>query len=143
MEGRMVFGGNGFGGEEFILYVMIRNFIAVMVGGAVGAALRYGVGLLTAGWRPLGLPGGTMAVNVAGCLILGVAAGLVARSSMAEPWSVMLTAGFCGALTTFSTFSGETVALVENGRAAAGLAYVALSVCLGYGAFVAGRWLIK
>lgn len=77
-----------------------------MVGGAVGAALRYGVGLLTAGWRPMGLPGGTMAVNVAGCLILGVAAGLVARSSMAEPWSVMLTAGFCGALTTFSTFSG-------------------------------------
>lgn len=83
-----------------------------MVGGAVGAALRYGVGLLTAGWRPMGLPGGTMAVNVAGCLILGVAAGLVARSSMAEPWSVMLTAGFCGALTTFSTFSGGgTVAL--------------------------------
>lgn len=104
----------------------------VLIGGALGASARYltdlAVGSRTAGHH---LPWGVLVVNVVGSGLAGLVAGH--RSAAADPgWVIALLAtGFCGALTTFSTFGVQTVRLVERGRPRAALANVGLSVGTG------------
>lgn len=112
------------------------TLLLVLVGGAVGAPLRY----LADSWlsrRTDGVfPWGTFAVNVAGSFALG----LIAAS--APGWLVALGGvGVCGALTTFSTFGFETVRLVEKGRPGPALLNVAGSLVLGLAAAALGWWL--
>jgi fluoride exporter len=110
--------------------------VMVLLGGAIGAPLRYLTDLFVQSRRDSVFPLGTFVVNVAGSLVLGVTAALV--SGTASPWVFALVGtGFCGALTTFSTFSYETVHLVEGGsipKAALNClasVVVALGVCAG------------
>lgn len=111
---------------------MLRDFLFVMMGGALGAALRYGTALLTSAFRLLTLPVGTLVVNLVGCVILGLLTGLAERHA-AVPRHVMLllTTGLCGAFTTFSTFSAETIKALEGGQTLAALLYVAVSIVGG------------
>ncbi|QFZ17350.1 fluoride efflux transporter CrcB [Saccharothrix syringae] len=105
----------------------------VFAGAAVGAVLRYLTGLLL----PRRFPWATLAVNVAGSFVLGVVAG-------ASPAvTALVGTGFCGGLTTFSTFSWETVALVEAGRAGQALANVATSLVTGVAAAFLGYALTR
>lgn len=123
---------------------MLKNFIAVMAGGAIGAALRYGVSLIAGGWKPFSLPAATMIVNIAGCFVLGLILGFIVKnSSLSQTMVLLLTTGFCGALTTFSTFTAETATLMDNGKLITGLIYIVLSIILGYLAFALGRYIIK
>jgi CrcB protein len=120
--------------------------LLVLLGGAVGAPLRY----LTDRWVQARhdslLPWGTLAVNVAGSLVLGV----VAAAVHAGAWPGWVLAGvgvgLCGALTTFSTFGYETLRLVEDGAALEALGNVALSLVAAFGACVLGwagtMWLL-
>jgi CrcB protein len=100
----------------------------IAVGGALGALARYGVGGWVHGWAGSGFPWGTLTVNVAGAFLLGFAARLL-QGLAAEP-SVrgLVTIGFLGAFTTFSTFSYETAALLRDGEWALGALYATGSV---------------
>lgn len=110
--------------------------VMVLLGGAIGAPLRYLTDVFVQSRHHGAFPWGTFLVNVAGSLVLGITAALVTAG--ASPWVFALVGtGFCGALTTFSTFSYETIRLVEEGsmfKAAMnclGSVAVALGVCAG------------
>jgi len=106
------------------------NVLWVALGGALGSAARYGVGVATARWLGAGFPWGTLIVNVAGGLAIGV---LAARTEQADALRLLLGVGFLGGFTTFSAFSLETVRLMQQ-RPELGLAYVAASLALSVGA---------
>ena len=90
--------------------IMGYKWVLVMVGGSLGAASRYGVGLLTARLWGTGFPWGTMVVNLTGCFIIGLLFALADRSRLLTPdVRLLLITGYLGALTTFSSFSLETV----------------------------------
>lgn len=120
----------------------MTNCIYVMIGGAVGALLRYGVSRLCAGVTWFSIPIGTLSVNLIGCFVLGLLTG-VAEQHTALPRGVMLmlTVGLCGAFTTFSTFSAETIRMMENGHLASALLYVSASLIIGFLLFWGGKTL--
>lgn len=87
----------------------------VLLGGAIGAPLRYLTDLLVQSRHDSVFPWGTFLVNVTGSLVLGVLAG-AATAGVTPAWLLpLLGVGVCGALTTFSTFGYETVRLLEEG----------------------------
>lgn len=116
--------------------------VLVLVGGAVGAPLRYLTDLFIQSRHDSVLPWGTLSVNVFGSLVLGGLASAVSNNG-APDWLLTLGGtGFCGALTTFSTFGFETIRLLEDGswleasvNVVLGLA-VGLAACFGGWAFV-------
>jgi CrcB protein len=112
--------------------------LLVLVGGALGAPVRYVVDLMVQSRHDSVLPWGTFAVNAAGSLVLGVAAGGVAAAGGPDWVLTLVGTGFCGALTTFSTFSFETIRLAEEGALRAALVNVAGSVLVGAAACAAG-----
>ncbi|MDR2549505.1 MAG: fluoride efflux transporter CrcB [Desulfobulbus sp.] len=86
------------------------TWLIVMAGGSLGAASRYGVGLLTARLWGTSFPYGTLVVNLAGCFVIGLLFGLADRSRLLTPEvRLFLITGYLGALTTFSSFSLETI----------------------------------
>lgn len=102
--------------------------LAVALGGALGSLARYWLGLLVAG---AALPWATILANVSGSLLIGLVAGGAgagSRPALGETARLFLTVGFCGGYTTFSSFSLQTVALVQAGRHGLALANVLLSV---------------
>ena len=112
--------------------------LLVLIGGALGAPVRYVVDLMVQSRHDSVLPWGTFVVNAGGSLVLGATAGGVAAAD-GPHWLVTLVGtGFCGALTTFSTFSFETVRLAEEGALAAAVVNVAGSVVVGAAACAAG-----
>ncbi len=110
---------------------------AVSLGGAVGAAARYGAGLL---WPTAGgaFPWTTLTVNVLGCALIGVL--LVTVTELASPHRLLrpfLGTGVLGGFTTFSTYAVDAVRLAEDGHAATALAYLAATLA----AAMAAVWL--
>ena len=110
----------------------------VLLGGALGAPVRYVVDLMVQSRHDSMLPWGTFVVNAAGSLVLGAAAGGVAAAGGPSWVLTLVGTGFCGALTTFSTFSFESVRLAEEGALGAAAANVAGSVAVGAAACAAG-----
>ena len=107
--------------------------LLVLIGGAVGAPARYLTDLTVQRLHEMEFPWGTWTVNVVGSFVLGV---VVAAG---PGWLVTLAGtGFCGALTTFSTFGYETVRLAEEGRTATAIGNVALSLATGLAAATLG-----
>ena len=92
------------------------KWLLVMLGGGLGAASRYGIGLLTARLWGTTFPWGTLAVNLFGCFFIGLLFALADRARLLTPdVRLVLITGYLGALTTFSTFSLETVAAGRSG----------------------------
>ena len=114
----------------------MQAILIVALGGALGSVLRYKVGALVlhqAGVTQF--PYGTFTVNVAGCLIAGLLAGLGEHFEfLSADVRLFLFTGFLGGFTTFSAFGVETIALVERGQWAIAGAYVLLSVACGLAA---------
>lgn len=108
----------------------MRTFLVVAIGGAIGAAARWAVAELI-DQSVDGFPWATFVVNVAGCLLIGVAAGRLPRHSDAWLGAVV---GVLGGLTTFSTFAVETRSLLDQGHAGTALVYVAATLAVGLGA---------
>ena len=103
-----------------------RALIAVALGGVLGCLLRYGLALAFNRYFP-SIPPGTLAANFIGCYIIGVALAFFALNpALPIEWRLFLTTGFCGGLTTFSTFSAEVVTLLQSGRPTWALGAVAL-----------------
>ena len=104
---------------------MWRSFIAVSVGGVLGCLLRWCLAILLNRYLPA-IPPGTLAANLIGCYIVGMAlAFFMAYPHLAPEWRLFVTTGFCGGLTTFSTFSAEIVILLQSGRTVWALGAVA------------------
>lgn len=118
----------------------MMNYIYVMIGGAIGAVLRYGIARLCVQCAVMNVPVGTFVVNAAGCFLLGLISALAeVCPGLPRGLVLMLTAGMCGAFTTFSTFSAETISLLDGGRILAAMGYVVASIGIGLLFFVAGR----
>lgn len=109
---------------------MTKTLCWIAAGGAVGALARFGV-VYAIGRGGVPFPWGTLTVNVAGSLAVGLLVGALGRrAGFAEIAQPFLVVGLLGAFTTFSAFSMETVLLLEDAKWAAALAYVLLSVVL-------------
>lgn len=116
--------------------------LLVASGGAVGSWLRFCVGrawaLAIGPVRAGAFPWSTLTVNVAGSLAMGLLAGWLARAgSQGEATRLLLAVGVLGGFTTFSSFSLETIQLIQNGQPALALAYLAVSLAAG----LIGLWL--
>jgi fluoride exporter len=106
--------------------MMGRSFAAVAVGGALGCLLRWYLAIFLNRYFPA-IPPGTLAANLIGCYIIGIGIALFALSpGIAPEWRLFVATGFCGGLTTFSTFSVEVVTLLQSGRMAVAFGAVAL-----------------
>ena len=112
------------------------TLLSVALGGAVGAVLRYLLGLVVV------FPFGTLAVNVAGSLIIGLVWAAFNAKGL-QAWLPLVMTGFLGGFTTFSAFSLDTLRLVEAGRLAAAGGYVMASVLLSLLACAIGLWIAK
>jgi CrcB protein len=115
------------------------RWLAVFVGGGLGATLRYAIG----GWVQSAIgsffPWGTLVVNASGCLAIGVLATLLEERSLLGPsWRLFLLVGLLGGYTTFSSFGLETWRLVEAGDWLRAAANAAASFGIGLGAVVGG-----
>jgi fluoride exporter len=110
------------------------TWLLVALGGAVGAPLRYLLDRAVQGRHDSLFPWGTFAVNVLGSLGLGAVTGLVLAGAADPDARALLGTGLCGALSTYSTFSFETLRLAERGRVLLAATNVAASVTAGLAA---------
>ena len=114
------------------------QWLAVALGGALGAMGRYGVNALVFSLVGGRWPLGTLAVNVLGSIIMGVFYVLIVeRHILPGPWREFLMIGMLGAFTTFSAFYLDTLSLWESGHVALALTYIVLSVVLCIGGIFA------
>lgn len=96
---------------------MLKSILAVSIGASAGALLRWWLGAQLNALFP-SIPPGTLLANLLGGYIVGIAiAVFAAYSALAPEWRLAVITGFCGGLTTFSTFSAELVSLLQQGRA--------------------------
>jgi CrcB protein len=94
----------------------LKSIIAIFIGAGLSALLRRWLGLTLNSYFP-SIPPGTLAANLIGGYIIGVAVAFFASfSGLAPEWRLFVVTGFCGGLTTFSTFSSELVTLLQEGR---------------------------
>ena len=120
---------------------MIIQIIAVAVGGAIGAVARYGISKIPC-LTGHDFPWMTFAANIIGAIVIGIIAGLMIDPGRLTPGQTLFfKTGFCGSLTTFSTFSLEALALLESGKIVLGSIYIALSVILCIAGVFLGRML--
>lgn len=121
----------------------MQHIIAIAVGGALGALGRYWVsGLLNNAVYKL--PYGTLVCNVLGSFLMGVCFVLILEKSRLSPeMRPLLMVGFMGAFTTFSTFSMETIAMLQEGHVMSAAIYILLSVLLCLVALYGGLWLTR
>lgn len=108
--------------------------LAVALGAAVGAPLRYHLDRAVQRHHDSVFPWGTLTVNIIGCFVLGVVVRGADLGAVGSGTLDLLGVGLCGAFTTYSTFGFETVRLLESGARLAGLANVCLSLVAGLGA---------
>ncbi|MGW0821711.1 fluoride efflux transporter CrcB [Streptomyces sp. NPDC002845] len=114
------------------------NWVLVIVGGMVGAPLRYLTDRAVQSRHDTVFPWGTFTVNVVGSLLLGLLTGAVAAGAAHSDLRLLVGTGLCGALTTYSTFSYETLRLAQDGARFYAAANVAASVVAGLGAAFVG-----
>ncbi len=110
---------------------------AIALAGAAGTVTRY----LISTWMPRetgAFPYATFAINVIGSFLIAVIARVLSTPDSNPVLRAALTVGFCGGFTTFSTFSAELVALLQEGRAMRAMLYVVLSIASGAAAVVVG-----
>jgi CrcB protein len=120
------------------------NILLVMLGGAAGAGLRYEVGRLSLRHFGFGFPWGTLIVNLAGGLLIGLLAGwLLAGSADQRPVWMLLAVGLLGGFTTFSAFSFDLFLMLERGQIVASIAYAAASVAGSVVLLCLGFWLAR
>lgn len=110
----------------------MNNLVWVALGGAGGAVLRYSISIFMIQLFGSSFPFGTLTVNVLGSFLMGIVAALSQLSHISPEVKALLGVGFMGALTTFSTFSNETLMLIQGGEMLKAFLNVALNliICL-------------
>jgi CrcB protein len=108
---------------------MWKAILAVAAGSAAGGLMRWGLSFKLNALFPQ-LPPGTLVSNLIAAYVVGAAIGYFSQApGIAPEWRLIIITGFCGGLSTFSTFSGEVVLLLQEGRASWALGTIALHVC--------------
>jgi CrcB protein len=117
----------------------VQAFILVLLSGAAGALLRFGLSrALPVAARPQNVPRAVLIVNVVGSFLAGVALALTQTETIPAVAGVVIITGLCGGLTTFSTFAVESVELVMQGKVRVAARSLALNFVLGVGAAALG-----
>ena len=120
------------------------GYLIVFLGGGLGAALRHGVNIFAARFAGMSFPYGTLFINIAGSLAMGLIAEYFAlKGGLPQHWRLFLTTGILGGFTTFSAFSLEAALLYERGQLAGAAVYVVASVVLAIGALFAGLAIVR
>ncbi|MDX1365121.1 MAG: fluoride efflux transporter CrcB [Arenibacter latericius] len=121
----------------------MKQLILVFLGGGTGSILRYLTSkALNGTFQNFYL--GTFLVNIIGCLLIGFILGLSAKNDLlTENQALLLTTGFCGGFTTFSTFALEQQTFLKNGDILNFTIYTVASILLGILAVMSGFWLSK
>ena len=122
---------------------VIKNILAVGAGSFIGGIARYLISLVMKGISK-GFPLATLAVNLLGCLIIGLLWGILSRNaSESTSWGLFLTVGLCGGFTTFSTFSKEALTMLQTGQIWGFTSYIALSVLAGIALVALGCYITR
>jgi CrcB protein len=117
---------------------MWQPVLAISVGAAVGSLLRWQLGAKLNNYFPA-IPPGTLAANIVGGYIVGLAIAYFAQASdIAPEWRLLIITGFCGGLTTFSTFSAEVMTLLQEGRLVMAMSAIGIHVAGSLLATLAG-----
>ena len=114
------------------------NLVLVILGAAIGAPLRFLTDRAVQARHDTGFPWGTLAVNILGSLVLGLLTGALLGGAAPQSLRLLIGVGFCGALTTYSTFGYETLRLFEGGSLLYAAVNVAISVSAALGAVFVG-----
>jgi CrcB protein len=117
------------------------SLLIVMLGGAIGAGARHLVGSVTLARLGPGFPWGTLGVNLAGGLLMGLLAGWLARAGGSEATRLFFAVGVLGGFTTFSAFSLEVFLMIERGQYGIAAAYILTSVVGSILLLFLGLWL--
>jgi CrcB protein len=121
---------------------MTTNIVLVLMGGSIGALLRYGTSLLAIWLFGANFPWGTLIVNLVGCFLIGLAFSLAERTPLMGPSArLFFVTGFLGALTTFSTYAQETVNSLRAGTHLVTTANILLNNVAGLALVMVGMWL--
>lgn len=123
----------------------MNSFLLVAAGGAIGATLRHGAGILSVRHLPATWPWATFSVNLLGGFAMGLVAGWFALKPAegGQDLRLLLATGVLGGFTTFSAFSLETMNMLRSGEAGKAFAYAALSVIFSVAALGLGLWIAK
>lgn len=113
---------------------MMKEFLIVGAGGAIGSMLRYAGNVL---YSHKSFPVTTFCINIIGSFVIGIVIGYSIKNQPSVNWKLFLATGICGGFTTFSAFSFENLVLLQNGKILTSLLYIAGSVVLG----IAAAWL--
>lgn len=119
------------------------NWLLVVVGAMAGAPLRYLTDRAVQSRHDTVFPWGTFTVNMSGCLVLGLITGAVVAGGISSDVQLLLGTGLCGALTTYSTLSYETLRLAEEGARLFAAANAVASIVTGLGAAFTGAALAR
>lgn len=120
------------------------NYLGVAAGGVIGCCARYGTTQLVQLVYGRSFPLATLVINVIGCFLMGWLFFLtLERLSVGPTLRTAILTGGLGGFTTFSTFTMETLLLIEDGEVKTALLYVAASIGMGLAAAVAGAWLAR
>lgn len=119
------------------------SLLAVSAGAVLGALLRYLTNVAALHWLGHRFPWATLLVNVAGCFLAGALLAFVLRGAVSEAARLFWMVGFLGALTTFSAFSVETLALLQSGAFGKAALNIGLNVIGSLIAVVIGFWLVR
>lgn len=109
----------------------MKILIAIGAGSFIGGISRYLLAQFVQTKFFTSFPFGTLTVNIVGCFLIGIVYALADRGNLSESWRLFLATGLLGGFTTFSAFSGETLAMIRDGQFFYASAYVAVSVILG------------
>jgi len=119
---------------------MIKQFLLVGVGGALGSVLRYAGNLL---YSNRSFPVTTMLINIIGSFVIGIVIAYSIKSNASSNWKLFFATGLCGGFTTFSAFSLENLLLIQNGKFFLSLFYIIGSIVMGITAAWLGYKLIN
>jgi CrcB protein len=120
----------------------MKQILLVFIGGGFGSVLRFIIGKYLN--QSSGIPYGTFAANILGSLLIGIILGLAAKNNtLSQNQTLLLSTGFCGGFTTFSTFAYENANFLKTGDFTSFAIYTIASFVIGFLAVFLGLYLVK
>jgi fluoride exporter len=126
-----------------VAFADVTRFLAIAVGGVIGALGRFAIALLVGEWNPAALPWATLTANIVGCLAIGAVAGSAAIAAGPAWLRPFLITGVLGGFTTFSALALETGLLLDAGRVLVAAGYVVVTMAAGLMAVRIGRLAVQ